>query len=154
PGNTLAAVATAGGARTWSNTWSNWTDGPVLFADLDGDGRPETVTPLQVLDGATGQERWKNGYSRMAGRAVVVGPGLDGDGCRDIFLAQVTAGEPFGHPPGVRVLIAEARSGKDGRALWRCLEPLPADVPWHPYHPELHAPVPGDLSQAALFWRS
>src|SRR5262249_22653146 len=119
PGNTLAAVATAGGAHTWSNTWSNWTDGPVLFADLDGDGRPETVTPLQVLDGATGQERWKTGHSRMAGRAVVVGPDLDGDGWRDMFLAQVTAGEPFGHPPGVRVLIAEARSGKDGRALWR-----------------------------------
>src|SRR5262249_61506552 len=55
-GSALAAVATAGGARTWR---SNRTDyGPVLFADLDGDGRLETVTGVGVLDGATGQERW------------------------------------------------------------------------------------------------
>jgi hypothetical protein len=151
----LVAVDSADGGSLWK---ANTGSAPVLFADLDGDGLPETVTPQGVLDGATGKARWENHSGHPArtgdGAVLVVGPDLDGDGWRDIFLAQVTAGEPFGHPPGVRVLIAEARSGKDGRALWRCLEPLPADVPWHPYHPELHAPVRGDLSQAALFWPS
>jgi tRNA A-37 threonylcarbamoyl transferase component Bud32 len=133
-GINLAAVATAGGARIWDGGTNS---GPVLLADLDGDGWPETVTPLGVLDGATGRQRWENRSSRTADRAVVVGPDLDGDGWRDVFVAFVVDGQPFGHPPGVRVLIAEARSGKDGRALWRSVEPLPADGPsLRP--PELH----------------
>jgi len=169
-GSALAAVATAGGARTWR---SNRTDyGPVLFADLDGDGRLETVTGVGVLDGATGQERWENlrSYNRAAvvdgqPRAVVVGPDLDGDGWRDVFVAFVVDGQPFGHPPGARVLIAEVRSGKDGRALWRSVEPLPADGPSrHP--PTLHTlqgvrhddgpwgqSLGPDRSGAALFWQ-
>src|SRR5262249_658967 len=152
---------------------------PVLFADLDGDGRLETVTPLGVLDGATGQERWKNlrSYAYVyggfpadravdkVGRAVVVGPDLDADACRDAFVAFVVDGERFGHPPGARVLIAEVRSGKDGRALWRSVEPLPADGPsrppptlhtpkvvWHNDEPWAQSPGP-DRSGAALFWQ-
>jgi outer membrane protein assembly factor BamB len=68
-----------------------------LLIDLDGHGKAEVIVPdergtIAVLDGTTGEVRWQstvaiNRGSPSAAR-VLVGPDLDGDGCRDLFTAN------------------------------------------------------------------
>ncbi|HKI33195.1 MAG TPA: protein kinase [Gemmataceae bacterium] len=89
---------------------------------------------VEVLDGATGERRWLSQFPVMitAGSArdpwsqqssseiiqlsqVTVGPDLDGDGKREVFVASV-----FMSRRGVeRPLVVEALSGHDGHPLWR-----------------------------------
>ncbi len=98
-----------------------------LLVDLDGKGKPQVVVPLvdcdanacgvEVLDGATGETRWKK---RLSGAArnqqpaqsdrIILGPDLDGDGCREIFAAS--------HDQRTGRVYVDALSGRDGRLLW------------------------------------
>jgi tRNA A-37 threonylcarbamoyl transferase component Bud32/outer membrane protein assembly factor BamB len=128
-----------------------------VAADLDGDGRPEVIVPyngydpknygrngwvgLEVLDGRTGRSRWRCRLSRAEGgpegerrgtdirepARFLVGPDLDGDGCRDILTASLIKGSTLdsAEDSRSRLLLVAAVSGKDGRILWRRLQPLP-----------------------------
>ena len=108
-----------------------------LVADLDGDGRCEVivgVTPamgrrggrrsyapwdrwrsgVEVLDGRTGQTRWRHDLGVRSGdylgiQHFIVGPDLNGDGHKEVFVAA---------PPLQRGIHVDALSGKDGRTLW------------------------------------
>jgi hypothetical protein len=124
----VTAVATDSGAARWTRLWEPpFREHSPLLADLDGSGSPVVVRPDGVLDGATGEPRWQVGDGRTP-REVLVGPDLDGDGCRDLFFAGIIDGERFGRPKGAPLLLVEARSGKDGRAFWRRAEVLREDV--------------------------
>jgi serine/threonine protein kinase/outer membrane protein assembly factor BamB len=97
-----------------------------LIEDLDGDGKSEIVVPgqsrdtpfvkqlwaeIQVLDGATGASRWRR-LLKTIDRQIdhfQVGPDLDGDGQREIFVATLV---------GARYsLFVDALSGRDGQTL-------------------------------------
>src|SRR5262249_49853864 len=122
---------------------------PVV-ADLDGDGKPEVIVPyhnarlekngwvgIEVLDGATGQSRWLSRLSRGYRGAAenipiahfVVGPDLDGDGCRDLFTAALIQEPSLDQNRLTCWLVVAASSGADGRLLWR--KRLPVD--WDSY---------------------
>jgi outer membrane protein assembly factor BamB len=105
-----------------------------LTIDLDGDGKAEVIVPerhgtIALLDGKSGALLWRSTVAINQGlpsRArVLVGPDLDGDGCRDLFVANEIR-DSFGvrgyFQPVVRV---QALSGKTGRALWRYRFPIP-----------------------------
>ena len=104
-------------------------------ADLDGDGRSELIVPdgssidprwasiapwggLAVLDGPTGKTRWQRSMVTMDQQVdrFTVGPDLDGDGCREIFVATLSGTQ--------HNLFVDALSGKDGRTLWWSKQPL------------------------------
>jgi hypothetical protein len=105
-----------------------------LLVDLDGDGKPEVVIPIthikrsgmftwkgvEVLDGDTGQRRWRrvlsldSGWRTLRGvRTMLAGPDLDGDGVRDFFVAFTWVDYQRRN-----WLVVEALSGHDGRSLW------------------------------------
>ena len=108
-----------------------------LAADLNGQGRADVVRAvheqsagsekkspfgrpsLEVLDGCTGRRRWLQQLTD--GRLptdmdvrFIVGPDLDGDGWRELFVAS--RGDADGLGACVDVI---ALSGADGRPLWR-----------------------------------
>jgi hypothetical protein len=105
-----------------------------VAADLDGDGACELIVPngtsnnnmwkrahwgdLEVLDGATGESRWKRRLMTLDEQIdhFAVGPDLDGDGVREVFAAVL-----WGPAPDVYV---DALSGKDGHTLWHSRRPL------------------------------
>jgi outer membrane protein assembly factor BamB len=102
-----------------------------LVADLDGDGKAAVIVynatdrnwwSVDVLDGATGRprwpgpasaERWREGHTCLG---LVVGPDIDGDGHRDLFVAS--QGTFNVHGRTANLLFIDALSGKDGRVLW------------------------------------
>src|SRR5208337_4226933 len=97
--------------------------------ELDNSRRLEVIVPIipamdsdqrwggiEVLDGATGELRWQRRLKLqdnvLCCDCLLVGPDIDGDGRRDLFVAS-TAG--YRHHQAVFV---DAFSGKDGRSLW------------------------------------
>jgi tRNA A-37 threonylcarbamoyl transferase component Bud32/outer membrane protein assembly factor BamB len=115
---------------------------PVV-ADLDGDGKPEVLAPcnghgyngglgVEVLDGATGQSRWRRLLTRASGGFAenngianfIVGPDLNGDGKREVFTAALVRGHMFGESHNIFFLQVAAVSGADGRVLWQDLRPV------------------------------
>lgn len=104
----------------------NWP----LIDDLDQDGRPEVIVPdtassitagsfgavpwgeLAVIDGKNGQSRWRQKIVNVDQQVdrFSVGPDIDGDGYRELFVASL-ANRPTR-------LYVEARSGKSGESLW------------------------------------
>ena len=158
---TLSALAIPGGETKWEcpQVWP-WTIRPnaveqtapaewPLVEDLDGDGRLEIVVPwvermrgrdphqleIQALDGASGQASWRypmgEPLSWIAQPRLVIGPDVDGDACREVFVAGLF------RDPGSRVggscLVVAAVSGKNGLACWRWqqagqFEPLRASI--------------------------
>ncbi len=110
-----------------------------LAADLDGDGHSELIVPhgssisqawwrsppwggLAVLDGRTGKTRWHHRLVTMDQQVdrFTVGPDIDGDGLREIFVATLS-GMDYD-------LFVDAISGKDGRALWWASRRLGSDA--------------------------
>lgn len=100
---------------------------PVI-ADLNADGRPEAIFPqahsssqdyavppwcdLEACDVATGQTLWTQRLLTMDQQIdhVLVGPDIDADGFRDVFVASLW---------GTRFdLYVDALSGKTGEKLW------------------------------------
>jgi tRNA A-37 threonylcarbamoyl transferase component Bud32/outer membrane protein assembly factor BamB len=93
---------------------------------------------VEVLEGATGKTRWRRQFLRAPGPYneggpietvdhFLVGPDLDGDGTRDIFMAALIDRYHLEAPLGGRqgtMLLVEACSGADGRKLWRYFEPV------------------------------
>jgi tRNA A-37 threonylcarbamoyl transferase component Bud32 len=134
---TVRAVTVPGGKVLWehalpgnqgwvaTHTWPPYLLEPLVI-DLDGDGKPEVIVPAEkgtiaLLDGATGRVRWRStvaiNWGEPSAARVLVGPDLDGDGCRDVFVA----GSVYISPHDARSLVrVQALSGKTGRALWRC----------------------------------
>jgi outer membrane protein assembly factor BamB len=100
--------------------------------------KPDTITldlgeesgdwaGLEVLDAATGALRWQRRLRGSAPKGMfqleqfVVGPDIDGDGRRDLFVASF--GQPHREDPGEgsythHCLYVTALSGRDGRTLW------------------------------------
>ncbi len=109
---------------------------PVIgqLADLDADGFPELLVParttrdmnssryswgeLETISGASGQVRWSARiYScDAAADQLVVGPDVDGDQIRDVFVAS-----QWGN---CDQLVAECHSGKDGSLVWIQSHPI------------------------------
>jgi hypothetical protein len=150
----VTAVAADSGAVRWTQLWDPlFRKHAPLLVDLDGSGLPVVVRPDGVLDGATGQPRWQVGDGRTPAE-VVVGPDLDGDGCRDLFFAAIIDGKRFGRPKGTPMLLVEARSGKDGRAFWRRAEVLLDDVntEWWPDHQRVEGLVYWQVSPHGPTW--
>jgi tRNA A-37 threonylcarbamoyl transferase component Bud32 len=160
----LTAVALPDGKTLWNQTlrgyWGwNWFqepfDWPVL-ADLDGDGKAEIIVPtgdfsgettwsgVEVRDPATGNVRWRTkltvssrfGHLQQVNR-MLVGPDVDGDGVRDLFVAVLDGQDfPVDQPySSIKVLNfdkdyqkpilrVDALSGRDGHTLWWSTEAL------------------------------
>jgi outer membrane protein assembly factor BamB len=125
--------------RGWvaANPGSGFLRDPLPIG-LDGDGKAEVIVPAErgaiaVLDGPSGRLRWQGTVAINQGRpsaaCVLVGPDLDGDGCRDLFVSNVISdqGSHKGDylSPVIRV---QALSGQTGQALWRCHFPIPKGV--------------------------
>jgi tRNA A-37 threonylcarbamoyl transferase component Bud32/outer membrane protein assembly factor BamB len=144
---TVAAVSLEKGLVLWQKTVTvaqfsgqAGLQAEPLIADLDGDGEPEVILSycqpsgtqgvIEVLDGASGEVRWSyhfpivNAVFLRPGEwlRMVVGPDLDGDGRRELFVAS-----RFRPRSGSEErLFVEALSGRDGRPLWRWSTPLRA----------------------------
>jgi outer membrane protein assembly factor BamB/tRNA A-37 threonylcarbamoyl transferase component Bud32 len=107
-----------------------------------GAGNTNASVTIAVLDGPSGRLRWRSTVAINQGSPgaarVLVGPDLDGDGCRDLYVANV-----IGNPSDVRLaglipggdsssagwnfhpfMRVQALSGKTGEALWRCHFPI------------------------------
>jgi outer membrane protein assembly factor BamB len=117
-----------------------WLEPEPLVAVIHQGGRPEVITLyrrgedealLELHDAAMGEVRWSRRFSSLRSiltgipdfakkihlQAVVVGPDLDGDGYRELFVASWSpsrdnAFEFHGS------LFVDALSGKDGHRLW------------------------------------
>lgn len=116
-----------------------------LVADLDDDGAPEVVLPddvsedkgtirmlgLRVL-GADGTPRWSRVLGRSArdidhpGARMLVGPDLDGDRVREVFVAwsRGSGSDGWTH------VAAEAYSGRDGHPLWSSSPTTSSQTVW------------------------
>lgn len=120
-----------------------------LLGDLDGDDKPEVILPglreegamvsdgCRVLDGVTGELRWtrrfprRGGFSHRKPEQFTIGPDLDGDGRREVFMASIRsefrprlAREGHSHHYEEHMLFVDAFSGRDGRSLWWQRVPL------------------------------
>jgi serine/threonine protein kinase len=154
----LSAFALDSGRELWRHEihayWGwNWNQEPFewpIVCDLSGEGKPDVVVPtgdfsgsskwagVELRDGRTGEVRWQRlierstrfGQLQQVNR-IVVGPDLDGDGCRDLFLAVLDGSEitpdkeyssfhflNFDKDYNKPVLRIDALSGRDGRSLW------------------------------------
>jgi outer membrane protein assembly factor BamB len=93
---------------------------------------------ISVLDGATGAVRWRSSVAMNQGdpgaTSVLVGPDLDGDGWRDLFVANVVENERVEYVTDAAgnldlvpqaLVRLQALSGKTGEPLWRCRLPYP-----------------------------
>jgi serine/threonine protein kinase len=115
----------------------NRDGGPVIVLPWVGESKrnsgdsPTSFSGLEMIDAASGQTLWQRrlwltGSWRPPQEIMrpVVGPDLDGDGHREIFVAWV--GEYFyrrpNNPP--RYVCVEALSGADGHTLWRWRQEL------------------------------
>ena len=73
-------------AASWGNA--------SLFADLDGDGKPEVVTGMQVFDGITGADKTPSALAALTGPAAYPAVAdFNGDGKPDIVLVQSAKGQ-------------------------------------------------------------
>jgi outer membrane protein assembly factor BamB/tRNA A-37 threonylcarbamoyl transferase component Bud32 len=141
----LIAVDLAAGRTLWQKIADRenknpWPGDNVLVADLRGDGKPDVVLPyssrepsfgydgVQLLDGATGKVRWARRLTRARQgpqkTQFILGPDLDGDGRREIFVASLIWGETFDYPKDTTLLVVSACSGADGRVLWQSRQPV------------------------------
>ena len=107
---------------------------------------------LTVLDPSTGKPRWQHKLTRFGSDwppkiRWLVGPDLDGDGQREIFVAWSTPSRRGGAE-----IFVSALSGLDGHTLWRWTkgiggwigDPAPALSWWHESEngwPQLIVPV-------------
>ncbi len=103
--------------------------------ELGDNHRPEVIVPIfpamngnvfhdnirrwggiEVLDGATGESRWKRRLKLqtkvLCCDRLLVGPDIDGDGRRDLFVASTAFYNDR------QAVFVDALSGKDGRSLW------------------------------------
>jgi predicted Ser/Thr protein kinase len=158
--HTVRAVTVPGGKLLWKHqvpdkqhpAWDRPFPPEPLLVDLDGDGRAEVIVPdkegkILVLEGTTGKPRWESDVKITQGQPsiarVLVGPDLDGDGCRDLFVANVVApSSSVAVYPFIRV---QALSGKTGDALWRCRFPLRS--------PEQRIEITKDLGLPLVEWQ-
>jgi serine/threonine protein kinase len=109
------------------------------LADLDADGCPEVLVPYQTavgpkslrrfsagvraLDGRDGRLRWSHRLLTdrdiNSARQFVAAPDIDGDGCRDVFVASFWRDDlPHRGNMNPGALYVDALSGRDGRSLW------------------------------------
>jgi predicted Ser/Thr protein kinase len=106
-----------------------------LPIDLGG-GKVAVIVPdeegtIAALAGGSGELRWRSNVAINQGQpsaaCVLIGPDLDGDGCRDLYVANVAAYNlDSRHPRSVRILIrVQALSGRTGKPLWRSHFSLP-----------------------------
>ncbi len=136
---TLSAFSIKSGRKIWSaavDSAYNLARGPVgfprdctLIADLDQDGRALILVPdsgpiirgatyrgVRLIDGRTGQTRWRRPMAPEFGEdgiaEAVVAPDLDGDGMREVMTVSMWNVE------NRRAIFVDALSGKDGHALW------------------------------------
>ncbi len=95
--------------------------------NLDLGERSSDWAALEALDAATGALRWRRRLRGSTPKGMfqleqfVVGPDIDGDGRRDLFVASF--GQPHREDPGEgnythHYLYVTALSGRDGRTLW------------------------------------
>jgi outer membrane protein assembly factor BamB/tRNA A-37 threonylcarbamoyl transferase component Bud32 len=149
----LTALSAAAAKTLWQTAVQGGLGRPVV-ADLDGDGKPEIIVThkggnfdpwdrrsrgwvvVEVLDGATGQSRWRRRLSSGSGGPLttpfgqsesphlLAGPDLDGDGHRDIFSAALLYDREASTRGGVTWLLVEANSGANGRTFWRYFQPV------------------------------
>ena len=116
-----------------------------FVADFDDDGRAEVIVPnhsgyqirswtgCRVLKGATGELRWERRFPvKRAGNNIwmqpdryVLGPDLDRDGIRELFMASVRSEYgpvQIGSAPAYHrernFLYVDCFSGRDGASLW------------------------------------
>jgi outer membrane protein assembly factor BamB len=118
---------------TWEQRWSEWpTTGWPLVTDL-GRGKPDVLMPyvgddgpgeqvgVEVRDAAGGRVLWQHAVQTYAERRMspavdrfVIGPDLDGDGHRELFVVSEGL-DARGTPTTVHI---DALSGEDGHAVW------------------------------------
>jgi serine/threonine protein kinase/outer membrane protein assembly factor BamB len=130
--------------------------------NIDLDEKSQYWAGVAVLDAATGAVRWQRKLPAewtSAGPqidALTVGPDVDGDGRRDLFVASFA--QSYRADPGAgqwthRSLFVTALSGADGRTLWWWrqqlriagrIEPLQWGPPGPDGHPLLVVPFNSD----------
>jgi tRNA A-37 threonylcarbamoyl transferase component Bud32 len=159
-GDSVMPIDTASGKKL-AEDWSQGDDWAV-FADLDGDGVPDMIMSEKVVDGATGKLRERRKAAQVAKWSrlwptdpgvPLVGPDFNGDGWRDLFVVDIVEGERYGHPPGVKVLLARLCSGKDDRALWLTAEPIGKGYSGLHFR-ERNEMLRRDFAGAAFYWQS
>ena len=154
----LTAWSLKSGTRLWQraleaefrppNSTTLVSAGWPVIDDLDADGRSEVIVPgnalvahslknlwaeVEVLNGETGQSRWRRLLKTMDQQIdyFLAGPDVNGDGHREVFVVTLT-GTHYD-------LYVDALSGKDGSTLWwssRRIGPQESSIDgvawWHP----------------------